>query len=276
MIRGHIDPARAWYVPRPMRKGRTTLALLAALLLAAALLAASCSGGDDDDATESGTAEAGTLTILAPEPIAEVFRELAPEATFTVAGAEELAAMITDGARADLYAADGRRYPSELAAEGAVDPPILFATDRLVLVVPADNPAGIESVDDLGAPDVELAVADEEAPLGEYTRGTLGDLGLADALAGADSSGGDGRSVLESLSSGEANAGVVYTTDAATAGDAVQVIELPAQALPEYLFSATASTEQGPDVEAFIELVLGADGRQALQEAGFGLPPSGR
>ncbi len=243
------------------------------LLAAIALTAASCSSGRDESA-DTVEAEADGLSIFAPAPIAEIFRELAPAATFTVGSAEQLAALIVEGAKADVYAADGQRYPFELAASGAVDPPVVFATNRLVLIVPADNPADIESVDDLAAPGVELAVGAEGVPMGDYTRTVLETLGQASALDNVSSNEDDATGVLDAVASGEADAGLVYATDAEAAGDDVRLIELPAQALAEYLLAITTSSENRPAAEAFVELVLGEQGRAALEEADFGLPPS--
>jgi molybdate transport system substrate-binding protein len=135
---------------------------LVTLLLVAALAAASCGGGDEDTDTAAGGT--GGLVAFAPASLAPVFQELAPEADFTIAGSDELATRISEGATADVIAADSARYPEELAAAGYVERPQVFATNRLVLVVPADNPAGIDSVDDLGAPGATLVVGAEGFP----------------------------------------------------------------------------------------------------------------
>jgi molybdate transport system substrate-binding protein len=241
------------------------------LLLVAALTAASCSGGDEDTDTAAG--EHGGLVVFAPASLAPVFQELAPEADFTVAGSDELATRISEGATADVLAADSARYPEELAAAGYVERPQVFATNRLVLVVPADNPAGIDSVDDLGAPGVTLVVGSEGVPVGEYTRALLESLGETDALDNVVSTEDDVTGILDKVVSGAADGGFVYATDAEAAGDEVQAIELPAQALAEHVIAIAVESEHREAADAFVELVLSEEGRRALEEAGFGVPP---
>jgi molybdate transport system substrate-binding protein len=237
-----------------------------AWLLAVALLLASC-GGDENDASA-----AGELTVFAAASLTEVFEELAPEATFNFAGSDELATQIREGAPADVYAAASPRYPNELAAQGFLVEPTIFATNRLVVVVPADNPAGIESVEDLAAEGVKLVIGAEGVPVGDYTRSILEDLGASDALDNVVSAEQDVKGVLGKVASGDADAGFVYVTDAAAAGDDVQAIELPAQPLVEYPIAVVTESENAEAAEAFVELVLSEEGRRALQEAGFGVP----
>jgi molybdate transport system substrate-binding protein len=245
---------------------------LAMLLLVATLAAVSCSGGDEDTGTAAG--RSGGLAVFTPTSLAPVFQELAPEADLTVAGSDELATRISEGATADVIAADSARYPEELAASGYVERPQVFATNRLVLVVPADNPEGIDSVDDLGAPGVTLVVGSEGAPVGEYTRALLESLGEKDALDNVVSTEADVTGILDKVASVEADAGFVYATDAEAAGDEVQAIELPAQALAEHVIAIAVESEHREAADAFVELVLGEEGRRALQEAGFGVPAS--
>jgi len=240
-----------------------------AWLLAVALLAASCGGGNDDEgAQESG----GELTVFAAASLTEVFQELAPDVTFNFAGSDELATQIREGAPADVYAAAGPRYPNELAAEGFLDATRVFATNRLVLVVPADNPAGIESVDDLRSEGVKLVIGAEGVPVGDYTRSVLETMGEEDVLENVVSNEEDVKGVLWKVASGDADAGFVYVTDAQAAGDDVTAIELPAQPLIEYPMGIVTDSENRAAADAFIELVLGEQGRRALEDAGFGVP----
>jgi ABC-type molybdate transport system substrate-binding protein len=167
---------------------------LVTLLLVATLAAAACSGGED---TGTAADEPGALVVYAPASLATVLQELAPEASFTIAGADELATRISEGANPDVFAADSARYPEELAASGYVERPQIFGTNRLVLVVSADNPAGIESLDDLGAPDVVVVVGAKGVPVGDYTRTVLGSLGAADVLDNVVASEDDVTGILD-------------------------------------------------------------------------------
>ena len=151
---------------------------------------------------------------------------------------------------------------------------MVFATNRLVLVVPSDNPAEIESVEDLGKNSVKLVVGAEGVPVGDYTRQVLETMGATDVLGNVVSNEEDVKGVLAKVSSGQADAGFVYATDALVAGDDVTAIDLPdeAQAEVRYPIAVAVEAEHPEEARAFVERVLGPEGRAALAEAGFGLP----
>jgi molybdate transport system substrate-binding protein len=138
--------------------------------------------------------------------------------------------------------------------------------------VPADNPAGIESVDDLAADGVRVVIGAEGVPVGDYTRSVLETMGAEDVLDNVVSNEEDVKGVVGKVVSGDADAGFVYITDAMAAGDDLRAIELPAQPLIEYPIGIVTASENHAAAEDFIELVLGEEGRQALRAAGFGLP----
>jgi molybdate transport system substrate-binding protein len=236
-------------------------------VLVLVLAVASCGGGDDGEA-----GELGGLTVFAAASLTEVFQEIAPDVTFNFAGSDELATQIREGAPADVYAAASPRYPDELLEEGLIGEPQIFATNRLVLIVPADNPAGIQSVDDLTADGVKLVVGAEGVPIGDYTRTVLESLGATDVLENVVSNEEDVKGVVGKITSGAADAGFVYVTDATAAGDDVEAIELPedAQAVVRYPIAVVVASENQDAAAAFVELVLGEDVQQALADAGFG------
>jgi molybdate transport system substrate-binding protein len=244
-------------------------AALLATLLAAATVAGSC-GGED----EAAGSELDGVRVFAAASLTEVFEELAPNATFNFAGSDELATQIREGAPADVYAAASPRYPDELFEEGLIGEPQLFATNRLVLIVPADNPAGIASVGDLMADDVALVVGAEGVPIGDYTRTVLENLGMTDVLENVVSNEEDVKGVVGKVTSGAADAGFVYLTDAIAAGDDVDAIDLPeeAQATVQYPIAVVVDAENAQAAQEFVDLVLGEEGREALLEAGFGPP----
>jgi molybdate transport system substrate-binding protein len=232
--------------------------------LAVVLALAACGGSDDDE----------PLTVFAAASLTEVFESLDSDARFNFAGSDELATQIREGAEADVYAAASPRYPDELRAEGLVDEPRIFATNRLVLIVPADNPAGIESLEDLDRDGVRLVVGAEGVPIGDYTRSALEDTGRSDLLERVVSNEEDVKGVIGKVRLGEADAGFVYATDAHAAGDHVRTIELPAalQADVRYPVAVVSETDQADEAGEFVGLLLGHTGREALEEAGFGLP----
>jgi molybdate transport system substrate-binding protein len=231
--------------------------------LAGALLVLALAGCGGEDAE---------LTVYAAASLTEAFQQLDTDARFNFAGSDELATQIREGAPADVYAAASPRYPDELRDEGLVGEPQIFATNRLVLVVPADNPAEIESVDDLNG--VRLVVGAEGVPVGDYTRTVLENLGESDVLDSVVSNEDDVKGVVGKVTSGEADAGFVYVTDYNAAEEDLQAIELPeaAQAIVEYPIAVVSDSGNREAAEAFVELVLSDEGQQALAEAGFGEP----
>ena len=248
------------------------LALFVATLLA--LVVGGCGGGDEPDSSAGEPASDNPVTVFAAASLTEVLQALDPSATYSFAGSDELAAQIREGAPADVYAAASPKYPQELFVEGLVEEPVVFATNQLVLVVPTDNPAGIESVEDVAGDGVKLVLAAEGVPVGDYTRTVLEDLGLRDALDNVVSNEQDVKGVVAKVATGEADAGFVYATDVKPVEDDVEAIEIPPEAQPpvEYQAAIVTGTENGEAAQAFLDRLLGEQGRAALEEAGFGLP----
>jgi molybdate transport system substrate-binding protein len=241
-----------------------------ALVLAASLVLAACGGDDDAGGEATGTPP----TVYAAASLTEVFQAIDPDPTYNFAGSDELATQIREGAPADVYAAASSKYPQELFDEGLVEEPVPFASNRLVLIVPADNPAGIDDVADVVGPDIKLVIAAEGVPVGDYTRQVLEELDLTAALDNVVSNEEDVKGVTGKISLGEGDAGFVYATDAAVAGDDVTVIELPEGSQPpiEYQIAVVSSSENMDGARAFIDLVLSDEGRQQLEAAGFVVP----
>jgi molybdate transport system substrate-binding protein len=223
-----------------------------------------CGGGGGD----------GRMTIYAAASLTEVFEELKPDARFNFGGSDELATQLREGAEADVYAAASPRYPAELHAEGLLEQPRVFATNRLVLIVPRDNPAGILSVDDLLSDGAKLVVGAEGVPVGDYTRTVLARLGRTRALEQVVSEEDDVKGVVGKVALGEADAGFVYATDVAPVAKDVRAIELPAraEASARYPIALVADGEHRDEAERFVDRLLGPEGRRALRAAGFGLP----
>lgn len=213
-------------------------------------------------------------TVFAAASLTEVFQALDPDARYSFAGSDELATQLREGARADVYASASPRYADELHAEGIVEEPQAFATNRLVLVVPSDNPAGIDSVGDLGGDDIRLVVGGPGVPVGDYARAALRELGLSHVLDQVVSNEEDAKGVLGKVAAGEADAGFVYATDAKAAAGDVRTIGLPDEAAADihYPIAIVTETEDREAAERFVERVVGAEGRRALAAAGFGLP----
>lgn len=229
------------------------------------LLGAGCGGSN---------AGSEPLDVYAAASLAEVFPEIEPDANFSFAGSDELATQIREGAPADVYAAASSKYPQELYDEGLVAEPVTFATNRLVLVVPKANPGAIESVEDLVRPGTRLVVAAEGVPVGDYTRTVLETLGLSAALENVVSNEDDVKGVAGKVALGEADAGFVYATDVTPVTDRVLAIDLPHDAQPpiEYQVAVVVDSDDEDAAAEFVEKLLGAEGRAALERAGFGVP----
>jgi molybdate transport system substrate-binding protein len=237
---------------------------VAPLALLVVALGAGC-GGEDDD---------GRLTVFAAASLTEVFERLDEDARFNFAGSDELATQLREGAEADVYAAASPRFPDELRAEGLLERPRVFATNRLVLIVPRDNPADIASLADLDHDGVKLVIGAEGVPIGDYTRTVLENAGHRRLLARAVSEEEDVKGVVGKVALGEAEAGFVYATDARAAGTDVRSIELPAsiQARVEYPIALVRGTDDADGARRFVERLFSPEGRRLLSEAGFGPP----
>ena len=233
---------------------------IAGLVLA---VAAAC-GGTDNAAGEP-------LAVYAAASLAEVFPEIDSEASYSFAGSDELATQIREGAPADVYAAASSKYPQELYDERLVEKPVTFASNRLVLIVPRDNRAAIESAEDVLQAGTRLVIAAEGVPVGDYTRTALEALGLSAALENVVSNEDDVKGVVGKVALGEADAGFVYATDVTAVADDVLSFELPDRAQPaiEYQVAVVVDSDDEDAAAEFVELLRGGEGREALERAGF-------
>lgn len=245
------------------------LLLFLTTVLLFGFLGAACGGGDD---SEAGSGE--RLAVFAAASLTEVFPQIDAAPLYNFAGSDELAAQIREGAPADVFASANARFPDELFEEDLVEEPQVFATNRLVLIVPEANPAGLEAVEDVAEPGLKLVVAAEGVPVGDYTREVLGTLGLEAALDNVVSNEDDVKGVVSKVSLGEADAGFVYSTDAAVAAEDVEVIELPEGSQPpiEYKIAVVSDSDGQDSAQAFVDLVLSERGQKQLAAAGFGPP----
>jgi molybdate transport system substrate-binding protein len=147
-----------------------------------------------------------------------------------------------------------------------------LARNRLAIIVPADDPAGISSVEDLAEPGVQLVLAAEGVPAGDYAREILANAGIADAaMANVVSNEEDVNGVITKVLSGDADAGIAYVTDV-TAGVAEEItlVEIPddLNVITTYPIAVVQGTEHRDVAEAFVEFVLGP-GRGTLDGYGF-------
>ncbi|ANH38491.1 Molybdate-binding periplasmic protein precursor [Nocardioides dokdonensis FR1436] len=254
------------------------LGVLALLPLAACSSSSDPAGGAGEPSS-SGTSGSESLTVLAAASLTETFTELAAqfeaehpgvEVTLAFDSSATLAQQALEGAPADVLAtADTRTMESAAAALAGA--PELFATNTLVLVVPAGNPAGIEGLDDLSAEGVDYVACVETAPCGAVWAALAEQAGVETDAASLEV---DVKAVLARVVADEADAGLVYATDAVAAGDAVETITVPGaeQQPTSYPLSILQQTQQPDLAQDFVDLVLGEVGSRVLADAGFGAP----
>ena len=195
------------------------------------------------------------------------------DARFSFAGSDELAAQIRQGATPDVYAAASTTLPDELHAEGLLERPVTFARNRLVLAVPSEVQS-VRSLADLTEPGVDIAVGDDDVPVGVYTREVLGRLPAAESraiLANVRSTEPDVLGITAKLSQGAVDAGFVYRSDVIASHGRLQAIELPASLHPEVAYGAgvvEGSKHRGAAAR-FVDALRSPQGQEALRAAGF-------
>jgi molybdate transport system substrate-binding protein len=255
-----------------------------ALPLAAVLACAGCGGASDDGAGAAGSAPdgelTGTLTVFAAASLTDVFTGLgdrlerdAPEldVQFNFAGSSALATQLTQGAPADVFASANESQMTVVTDAGLAEDPAVFASNVLQIAVPAGNPAGVTGPADFGREDLTLAVCAPEVPCGAAAEDVFAAAGVA---AVPDTLEEDVRAALTKVELGEVDAALVYMTDVAAAGDAVEGLDFPEaeDAANEYPIAALADAPNPDAARAFVELVQSAEGQQALTDAGFRAP----
>ena len=211
------------------------------------------------------------ITVYAASSLTDVFPRIDNGPRYSFGASSTLAAQITLGAPADIFASANTTIPDQLFAKGLVQRPVVFTRNRLVLVVPSSNPAGIHSVYDLTRSGIKLVIAAPAVPVGSYTVQVLKQMGLTSVLANVVSRESDVRSVLSKVALGEADAGFVYSTDAKTVPGKVSVIKIPAWAQPKvtYELAVVVSSPNKAAARKFISEVLSAAGQKKLLAAGF-------
>ncbi|MFN8111129.1 MAG: molybdate ABC transporter substrate-binding protein [Thermoleophilia bacterium] len=171
-----------------------------------------------------------------------VFPAMAPKLKYSLAGADQLALQIRQGAPADVFASANVKYPDQLFHAGLVGQPQIFAYNVLVVLVPKSNPANITSINDLARPGVKLVIGDSTVPVGAYTRTVLHKLGLDAALSDVVSNEPDVNGVVTKVALGETDAGVAYWTGFMARKSKINCIAIPDSAQPTVAYSVAVPT----------------------------------
>jgi molybdate transport system substrate-binding protein len=257
------------------------------VVMATMLVAASCGGSSSGSSGgSSGGSSRGTLNVFAAASLTNAFGQLERtfeqqhpgwKVTLNLAGSDQLAAQIEQKAPADVFAAASTKYPEQLQGENLLGKTTDFATNTLVLVTPKSNPARIKTAQDLEKGDAKVVVADPAVPLGSYTETVLGNLGIDESKLNIVSKEQDAESVLAKLTSGEADAGFVYVTDALSQKAKLHEIEFPASAdaTATYPIGIVSYSKNTKAAQQWIDLVNSPQGQAVLEQLGFGAAPTG-
>jgi molybdate transport system substrate-binding protein len=263
-----------------------------AVPLAASLVSMLALGACGASTAGGGTSAAPmTLNVFAASSLTEAFTAM--QATFQAAhrnvtitynfgGSDTLATQITQGAPADVFASANTKQMDVVVKGGEVTGASVktFAHNRLVVIYPKANPAHLQTLQDLAKPNLKLDLAANTVPVGQYALDFL-TKASADPAFGADFKANvlknvvsyetDVKAVLTKVSLGEADAGIVYTTDAATQADSVETIAIP-DALNSIAVYPIAPVKNSMHVDLaaqFTDYVSSSDGQAALAKSGF-------
>lgn len=242
--------------------------------------------------TEAPTPEPVTLTVLAAASLTESFTEIGkafeaenPGVTvvFNFAGSQALAEQLTQGADADVFASASKKYMTAVQDANivAADAAKTFVLNRLVVIYPKDNPAGIVTLQDLAKAGVKLDLADQAVPVGQYSLDFL-DKTVEDAsfdptfkdsvLANVVSYEENVKAVLTKVSMGEADAGIVYVSDITSeAADKVGTITIPdsLNTIATYPIAPISASNNAALAQAFVDYVLSDAGQETMAKYNF-------
>ncbi len=233
-----------------------------------------------------------TLTVLAAASLTEAFQELGalyedqnPSVTvaFNFAGSQQLAQQIASGAAVDVFASANEKYMQQATDAGRVDRSgwQTLTRNRLVVIVSQHSAQPVETLADLARPGLKLVIGAEEVPAGHYTQEFLKKAAADPSYAGAYQNGvlnnvvsyeDNVRAVLTKVALGEADAGVVYTSDAAgEMTGKINTIPIPEalNVLAVYPIAALKDAPNPDRAQAFVDLALSKDGQQILAKYGF-------
>ena len=253
---------------------RRTLTTTTVAALALALAACGSDSGDGSGG-EDGTT---TLHVAAAASLTEAFEEIATdfeaehegvEVEYQFAGSSDLATQIEGGAQIDVFASADKANMDKVA--DSVEDPQIFATNVLTIITEPGNPKKISGLDDLADPDLAVVVCAEQVPCGAAAT-TLTE--QQDVTLDPASEEAKGTDVLTKVSSGEADAGLVYVTDATGAGEDVETVETEGadEVVNSYPIATLTDAAAADLAEDFVAHVTGPEGQKVLQDKGFGTP----
>lgn len=231
-------------------------------------------------AQSAGSAAEPTLTVLAAsslsgvlDPLSAALRLRHPGLTIRLvyAGSPSLVAQVRSGAPADVLITASAESLAPLASAGLVGKPTTIAHNTVVLIVPTANPGHVDALGDLSDRRLRVALCDPAVPCGWAAQRTLD---AARVIAAPDTLAPDVKTVLRLVATGEADAGLVYASDARIAVGGVRVVPLPpgSAASTSYPAAVVTASEHQDLGREYVALLTEPAGRAALLAAGFGSP----
>jgi molybdate transport system substrate-binding protein len=264
------------------------------LLVAVCMLLASCGSSSSGSSSSGSTTPASTptaapvtLNVFGAASLTAAFNEIKTKfeaanpnvtVTYNFNGSNTLATQITQGAPADVFASADTKNMEKVSS--LVNTPQAFAANKVVVIVPVNNPARIKTLHDLANPGVKIAVANSSVPVGNYTLEVLSKMGQsseygpsyesavkANFVTQETSVGG----VIQKVELGEVDAGYVYISDAFTAGSKVSPIDIPDQynIVADYPIATVKDSKNPSTAQSFVQYVLSPDGQAILAKYHF-------
>ena len=236
--------------------------------------------GPTTAATTTGTAMTGTLDVFAASSLTGAFDAAKAALTATspgltldynFAGSNTLVEQIQQGAPADVFASADTANMDKLVSAGLVDKPVTFARNKLEIAVAPGNPRHITGLADLAKPGISVVLEAPGVPAGDYTRAVLAARHITVSPRSLET---DVKSALAKVTSGEADATVVYVSDVAAAGSSVTGVAVPDSLQPDitYPIAVVKGTRNQAAARAFVRSAVSGEIQKALETAGF-LPP---
>jgi len=258
------------------------ITVLAVLMVVGASACADSSATGGTGGTGGNGVNERDLTVSAAASLTSPFTEIGKSfeqrnagvtVTFSFGPSDGLATQINEGAPVDVFASASARWMDAVQDEGPrVTGRADFARNKLAIIVPAENPAGIGKLEDLTRNRVKLVLAAEGVPAGDYAREIFANAGIADAaLANVVSNEADVKAVVTKVLSGDADAGIAYVTDVTPKlADRITVIPIPddVNVIATYPIAVVAGSQEADLAQRFVYYVLG-EGQAILAEYGF-------
>lgn len=232
-------------------------------------------------ATGCGSAQRHSIVVFAAASLKPTFTELGEQfqrdnpgtsVEFSFAGSSDLVTQLTHGAQADVFASADTPNMDKAARAGLLaGDPVDFAANTLTIVVAPGNPEQVDTLRDLTRPGISVVLCAPQVPCGTATQKVQRAAGVDVVAVSEESSVTD---VLSKVTSGQADAGVVYVTDARDAGDRVTAVPFPEaeDAVNTYPIAVLRQSQNPGAARRFVDLVTGATGQRALDQAGFAEP----